>query len=197
MGSDRMNGHRGDRHHHQATLWLDSRELLDNNERDLAQDDLGAFSRLLREQACKIKRNNKYITPSPAVHRFKPNHPAESHEPVPVFGRNERSPISRRNLAAESILKLQEKLMIHLERVADMDERVFRMGQRQHLCKCVKLDSHHKTSRETRLANEICLLTDANADKESPWSDALYRALWFAWPIILLSALDKYWPRVD
>lgn len=193
-----------------TTLWFDSRELLDETEASYSaghsiQDELGAFSRLLEAQAIST-RGKLYsnlihetslfrdsATPKFVKRRFKPIHQAEPHEEVPIFRQNVST--STRNLTAELILKLQDKLMKQVERIADMDERVCRVSYQLLSDGCC-----NSSELQTRLgSNEIdgTQLNEAK-DKEEPhcrWSASLSRVVWFAWPIFLISALDKYWPR--
>ena len=180
------------------TLWFDSRELLDGEDSKSIQDELGAFTQLLSAQTnltrCQLSSSstasilNAPTRARPFQLRFKPIHQAEPHEEVPIFSRNYAGQARNRN--AELLLELQDRQMKQVERLADMDERVRRVS-----CKLseFKPESKLQMNRSNETTNEMS--SNDLEDKNPRWSAALARcSLWFAWPIFLMLALDRFWP---
>lgn len=215
-----MNGHLGG-----ATLWLDSRELLDPGEWHVSERDP---LRMLLEptktkltitsleessyhhyRSCQRSLIQDYqtrrITNLRGLHmrkQFKPIHNGGAQsENVPVFEGNAHhvapSFVSRADPAAELIIRLQDRLMVLIEKIAAMDEKLREVDKRM---TCRRRANESPPGSES--SRELCpghqdlrgSLVDGESATASDWPSVPLRILWFAWPILLLSAWNRFWP---
>lgn len=177
-----------------ACKWYDARELLDPAEWSANQVD--PMSQLLATSLQALSspsprlRNEPNCHESPLGRRFKPIHQAEGAQEIQIFrsrvtrphGGDACVPTDLRNVkSAEALLQLQHKLFELIKRASNMDERLRQIEPQLCPGQSAPQDS----------ANDEC-------DTAGPLG-ARFRLFWpplfwFAWPLALLTALNRCWP---
>lgn len=179
--------------------WYEARELLDPDEWPARELDL--MGQVLVRNLQRISSKSLPVSQQSdclfqaenckqlLLERFKPVHRAEATQEMPIFRgatigplpRDVGSPSRMRNIkSAEMILKLQQRLSNFTKRLSCVDGRL-----RQIAPIPSPSDEHNAAADE-----------DGQTSCSSSWHLVIPASLfWFAWPIVLLTALNRRWPQ--
>lgn len=192
-----MTNSRQDGPYSKSTIWFESRELLEPDEWERSESEPfetllethlangktfkseHSFVETLMNSPLSNNNNNKKASSLAAAtrKRFKPIHQVVPSEGVPIF---ERNASIVRDTSAELILNLQDGLLKTLERIGDMDERLQRIEKLQAMSRRFEDNDNGES-----------------ASRGGFWSSAVSQIVWFAWPIVLMTVLRRYWTAAE
>lgn len=167
-------------------LWYEARELMEPDEDWDTKSEIDPLEALLESNLQRLRRPSAGDPSRFPRRRFKPIHRADGTLEMPIFrGHTSGEKIYQVNNTLVSNSKFAETILKIQLRMASLKERANNLNARL---------------RQVREVNEA---RDGDEDDDASPAAAFWhlitslfkaRFFWFAWPILLLTILNRYWP---
>lgn len=180
-------------HTRDEPLWYDSRELIEADDWDPSDKNDECIRTLLEYNLQKLSlqaigAHSQAYDSSILIKIFKPNN-NNNNENLPIFNQNETT--VRTNMFAKSILRLRLKLQHLMQELRNLEDKI------SHLSGNPSQDSDKKITKiSSKDEKKSASLGNSIVKLNSCWPPGISKLFWFAWPILLLTVLNKYWSPI-